>query len=391
MAGRNLIGLYLLVLAIIAITILFIWAIVRTRSRLEDARKVQNFWCKASEQLAAPHRCWFILCLIYGIGFNCIVRSFLYSMLQILTVLKINDSLGFFGEYMVSCVCTITSSFVVTAMYKIEGGSFSILYSVILALSVLPTGLLMLIDNYNEISVATWVIWPISIVLLSLLSSLAVFKFAKFMPLKLNDDSIEYSNVNSEVADPELRESEPEQDTRAKGSQAQQERNKATKQVFLVILVFFGYMFEVSVSGHVQRILEEEPERTYSSTLLTNLSQFMAFLACGTLIIFLQSQAVMSKLSLRNWGWLLLPVCFICYAFEYVGSTLYKIAQFSSDKEVYEFVSIEVFRTPFNYAAVGFICSAVYFIVCLKTARRMLTSVQASELASFESSEPQYA
>lgn len=393
MTHLKLIGLYFLVLVVISITISFIWIIVRTRSRLDEVKKVENFWIKASEQLSSPHKWWFVLCLIYGIGFNCIIRSFLYSVLQVFGILRIDESLGFLGEYVISCICTIISSFVVTAMYKIEGGTFTVVYSAVVAISVLPTGLLKLIDNYNEVSVATWVVWPISIAMLSLVSSLVVFKFANFAPLRLKDSSTEHNSVDPGVGEPGLTEpGSNEQASQPDGYQAQRERDKATKQVALIFVVFFGYMCVVSMSSYVQRNLDsDETKHLYSSTLLINLAQLMELIACGALIIFIQSQAIFFKLSLRNWGWFPLPVCFVCYAFEYVGATLYKMMQLSSDKEVLEFISIEIFRTPFKYAAVGFICSASYFIVCLKIAKKMLSSIEASELGSFEPEESQYA
>lgn len=451
----NIIGLVLVELVFIGVLICMMYMSLRYGSRFGHIESVQRVWPDASQEILAPHSCKFLLWLIYGVGFNCLARSVLYTALQLFGVLNIHIDLGFMAEYVISCISTFVGSFIATALYKFEGGSLVITFAVILALCILPTGLLKLILESENTSAGAWVLWPVSIVCLSLSVSFVVFKYITLPTHILSRYSLEeFKSQSSSMGDfvqPETNESETsesetsepetsEPETREQGSNAQgpapkdseqqdstqetptlpeliergytlndvlvnySKSKKSTKDkkkgkhhpfsesigmgIFLSLIALLPtFIFSGIVESYAYQDWENDyfgrKEYLYFHTLLLVITQLVSVVCYGYVNLNMQCSILASKTSVTNWGWYVLFVNFFCFIFEYLKDTLTKIDHAGRTTQS-EFIANELLRVPFKFAAVGLIFTGAYYIVCLRKARKILSSIEPHELEELQ-------
>lgn len=435
----NVIGLVLVELVFIGVLICLMYIRIRYSSRFGHIESVQRVWPDASQEILAPHSCKFLLWLIYGVGFNCLARSVLYTALQLFGVLNIHIDLGFMAEYVISCISTFVGSFIATALYKFEGGSLVITFAVILALFFLPTGLLKLILESENTSTGAWVLWPVSIVCLSLSASFVVFKYVTLPPHILSRYSLEeFKSQSSSIGDfvqPETSEPETsEQGSNARGSaleDAQQDstqesptlpeliergftlndvlvnysKSKKSKKdkrkgkhhsfadsigvsIFLSLIALLPTLV---LAGKVESYAYQDWENDYFGrkeylyfhTLLLVITQLVSVVGYGYVNLNMQCSLIASKTSVTNWGWYVLFVNFFCFIIEYLKDTCSKIDHVGRTSQS-EFIANELLRVSFKLAAVGFIFTGAYYIVCLRKARKILSSIEPHELEELQ-------
>lgn len=409
---QAIIGIALVTVAINGLIALFIHLIVRFNSRLGSIESVKTVWPDASKQFLEPHACKLVLWIIYGIGFNCLVRSFTYSVLQILGVLTAENSLKFTGEYFVSCICTFSGSFIGSTLYKIEEGSLPIVYSLALAIIFIPIGLLMPIFDREDASIGTWVLWPVSIVALSLAASFIVFKLIVIPAYILSSYSLgrfEWTRVPSTPGD-------SNQDGHAQEDSIQEnqivraliqrvntlqglldERTVPYSQkpivkgdeicqrmsIFFLIFVLI-YLPTSTGTGWIEAAVESDfkSQSSYLRTCLDNLAQLMDFFGYGIVIISIQSQLVSLKVSVNNWGWYVIFSNFLCFLYEYLIDSIMDNHEYHRMGNM--FIATEILWVPFKYAAVGFIFTAAYYMACIRRARTLLNFTESHELEDLQ-------
>lgn len=409
------VGLLLLEIFIIGVLVLLIHVCLKYGSRFGHLESTQSIWPHASKTLLTPPKWGFVLWLVYGIGFNCLARSLFYSVLQFMNVIRANERLGLVGDLIVTCICTFVGSFAATTLYKFDGNSLSILFSVILAICVIPTGITSLIINTELNSVGTWVSWVVSITAFSLLASFIVSKFVNISRSLLYNHSLEkfeHQQVPSTYEESTQQGSAESNSTQEgstesvptlkelidKGSTLEDvlktlietRKPKQTKKqgnlgdaiaaaVSIFFLMFLPTTFLCRIiytttygDWHGNPSTEEI---SYLGTVLVVITQFMDLMSYAVLTIWVQGVFVISGTSLANWCWYVLIMNLPCFSVQYLANEL---APFVKD----EFIA-ELLRVPFKFAAVGFISSATYYIVCPKKAKEVLSAAEPQELDSF--------
>lgn len=409
---QAIIGIALVTVAIDGLIALVIHLIVRFNSRLGSIESVKTVWPDASKQFLEPHACKLVLWLIYGIGFNCLVRSFTYSLLQILGVLTAENSLKFTGEYFVSCICTFSGSFIGSTLYKIEEGSHPIVYSLALVILFLPIGLLMPMFDREDASIGTWVLWPVSIAALSLVASFIVFKFIVIPAYILSSYSLgrfEWTRVPATPGDSNHGEYTQEGSTQENqtlqgliqristlqgllderavpySQTPMVKRNKLCERMCLLLLIFvFIYLPTSTGAGWIEAAVESDfkSQSPYLSNCLDNLAQLMDFFGYGIVIIFIQSQLVSQRVSVNNWGWYVVFSNLLCFLYEYLIDSIMDNHEYHRMGNM--FIATEVLWVPFKYAAVGFIFTAAYYMACIRRARTLLNFTESHELEDLQ-------
>ena len=360
------VGLLLLEIFIIGVLVLLIHVCLKYGSRFGHLESTQSIWPHASKTLLTPPKWGFALWLVYGIGFNCLTRSLLFSVLQILNVYRANEPLGMIGEFIMTCICTFVGSFVATALYKLNEGSHSILFSVALAICSIPTGItilivrlglngtrirtgektFMVIDEMD--SVWNWVLGVMSVVAFSLLASFIVFKFINISRSVLYNYSLEKfehqqtpstyeespqqgssesksTHEDSTKPVPSLKElidqgSSLEDvvktliETRKPKQRVKQNTHTAGAALGVCLCYFvFLFLSTTLMSGIIYANTysdgsghgygHEIKKVSYLATVLINLTQFMDLLSYAVFVIFVQTGFVSTGASLRNWCW----------------------------------------------------------------------------------------
>lgn len=419
----------ILFLALIELTIIgnlvkFLHLCVQRGKEILQFKRVQRNWVGIDQRIRIPHRFRLVLWVIYGVGFNCIIRSFLYSVLQIVGVLQLRIPLGFTEEYIITCICSFSGSFLATVFYKSEGSSHAVPYSVALAISILPTGLLKLIIDNMQTSVGDWILWPVSIVALSLIASLVVFKFVTFLNNMLErcrlDEYIPLfippsayyaeENEHPEVASsehPEGGSSDEQptctlQDLTEQGASAKDTAQDATPEddqnqrstksdgdnlkfpdprptvkrisIFFVMYLAVSWGIELNVYSY-------HGSGEYLNILILDTTQLTVLFFCGSCCPILCRLVGPFP---KNYAW---SVIFTCIPF-YVGYFIRDVIAmygFKHDDSMTntEFFCVEVLRVPFELAAVGFLFVYVYLFVFLNDAKNMLSSIKPNVLDSF--------
>lgn len=418
------VGLLLVEILIIGFFALMFHLCVKYDSRFGHLESTQYIWPHASKTLLTPPKYGFILSLVYGIGFNCLTRSLFYSVLQFMNVFRPNERLGLVGDFIVTCICTFVGSFAATTLYKFEEGSLAILFSVALAICVIPTGITSLIIDTELDSVGTWVLWVVSIAAFSLLASFIVFKFVTLSYSMLCNYSLEKfeSQIPSspeestqESAQPEAAESDstPEGSTKPnptlkdlidqgstledvlkmlietqKPRQPRKERNTCDSFSGCIVLFLILFLPTTLICGLIYAYTygdgsgHETEEISYLVTVLINLTQLMDLMGYAVFTIYFQSGLVTVGASLTNWCWYVLITNLPCFLVKYLRDAL---SLYMTD----EFLAVEILRVPFKLAAVGFIASAIYYILCLKKAKEILSAAEPQELDSFNVDGPE--
>lgn len=412
------VGLLLFEIVLIGFFAILVHVNVLYRSRFGHLESTQSIWPRASKTLLTPAKWGFPLWLIYGISFNCLTRSLLYSLLQLVNLIRPNQSLGLTGDFIITCACTFVGSFAATSLYKFEDGSLAIVFSGALAISSVPTGITTLIINRDLKSTGIWVLWVVSIIVFSLLASFIVFRFITISRSVLSN----YSLKKFESQIPPTPEESAQNSTKQNSSESNSSEENSTEPVpTLKELIDQGSTLEDVVKTLIEtrkpkqskkqgnlgdaiaaavsifflmflpttflcRIIytttygdwhgnPSTEEISYLGTVLVVITQFMDLMSYAVLTIWVQGVFVISGTSLANWCWYVLIMNLPCFSVQYLANEL---APFVKD----EFIA-ELLRVPFKFAAVGFISSATYYIVCLKKAKEILSAAEPQELDSF--------
>ena len=365
---------------------------------------------KIDKEMREPHRFRFVLWLIYGIGFNCLIRSFSYSVLQLIGILKLHVPLGFVGEYVVTCICSFGGSFLATAFYKSEGSSLAAPYSAVLSISILPVGLVKLIVANKQTSVGDWVLWSVSIVALSLISSLVVFKFVTFPANMLEtcrldgyeslhipssadnveDDRHPEGGSSDEQPTPTLQDLTDQGYTVEDVIQEYGQNKKSTKSdradaeaaAEKCGLLIVGYMFFVGVlasSGGIEsNVFSYNGSAEYLNNLILNITQLVVLLFCGFLCSCFKTFS-------KNYGWTVLIINIPLFIGYYVRDMILN----GGIKTNTEFLSVEILWVPLKLAAIEFLWAYAFLFAGLRRAKSILSSVEPHELDSFEGEQTQ--
>lgn len=414
---KIIIALILLEIAVIALLIYLIYLNVNKFSRLGHDESALSVWPEASKQFLKPHELNFPLWLIYGIGFNCLTRGFSYSALQCLGLLRINESLESVGQVAVSCTSTFVGSFVATMLYKFEKGSRFILFAEVLAIFSIPSGLIerFLEDfdtetgGFKSENTAEGLFELFGILVFSVVASFAVVGFIAISPYIPSNYSLErfklqpvppapdYANEEEHVQEDETQEnSNPFDDTQhflhsQSFTKSKKLHSPNTRKVLVIGVFVLIFLPIVAWSGFVQSGIYSynwgiDRVTAYLYTLLVNITQLMVYFGYGIVAIYIQSQLVALKVSVRNWAWFLLLSTLVCFSCVFLKDIISrKIVDVELEGNG-RFVAVELLRVPFKIAAVGFVFTLAYYAVCLKKAKSILSAVDSHELSELQSS-----
>lgn len=409
MNPHAIIALVLLYLCIIGILVVLIHLNVVYFSRFGHLESTQSIWPNASKKLLKPSSWPFLLYLVYGIGFNSLIRSLLYSVLQFVNVMRANQSLGIVGEFIISCICTFVGSFAASTLYKLEEGSIPEFFSGALAICVVPTGMSSLIITEKsrmfpgiiEVqSVEFLVIWALIIAAFSGLASFIVFRYITLSYSMLSNYSLKQfefqpvPNNSHETTQQNSSVHNSIQQNSTKPNRSKKRSYKCRAVCLCLIAFFFFYMppfiirVIVDMNTYGDWTGRKVKEMSYLTTVLVNVTQFTCLMGYAVFTIYVQSQLVAAGVSVKNWCWYVLFSNLPGFLFNFLIDTDEQEQEYKYENEV---LLVEMIRVPFKLAAVGFIASAIYYIVCLKRARKILIAAEPQELDAFVVDDPETA
>lgn len=346
----KLLALNIFTLSLIAANVLYINYIVRFRSGLNDTEILRRFWSKADQTVLAPARFPFVLSIIHGMGLNCLTRSILTGVLHLLDTFGPGEKLTLSGEYVVSCASTAAGVLTGSAMYKFDGGDKFIIHAIIQSILLLPSGLLKLIFDRDEISGTTWAFWTVSLLVLAGLASVFVQRMFPFR------------SPTGSTRDPFERPAQEVQDK---------------KQSFKVFVYALVLVVVFSLQVLIRRVIRyyvfsREYTNQYLATVLLNFAGLLPLISSSTIVIDCQSQSVMLRRPVMGWRSVIPLLSFILFNVQFVCSVVFGKWNKTEVDSIIKFLTVEYLRDLYVYIAVGFVSIASYFAVCIRAAKKAL-------------------